>query len=236
MCRLSLRRSGLDILVAELSRLFILAIFFRWLLNHGPNHAELIFKYFIELGQQADDVILSHRIERFNTHLFGYPYEKVSILDIGMIIYLNAVKITTGWSVGPYLLLLILLTCSLVLVFINFNYVLLLARGYTFAYHGIFLLGFGAAPWTSDIAINYYRAIIGFGVQLLSMSIILTLGKSFLFETLAGVIIFDWSNIIVLMVSSLILLLLTNQIPSMLGGLVFASRNTTYRHELSDHV
>jgi type IV secretion system protein VirB6/type IV secretion system protein TrbL len=49
----------------------------------------------------------------------------------------------------------------IVLALIGVNMLLLLASGWVLAYGGVFFLGFGGSRWTSDMAINYYKTVLG---------------------------------------------------------------------------
>jgi type IV secretory pathway TrbL component len=54
------------------------------------------------------------------------------------------------------------------------------SAGWILAYAGIFFLGFGSARWTSEIAINYYRTVLGVAVSLFTMVLLVGTGKTFL--------------------------------------------------------
>jgi type IV secretion system protein TrbL len=57
---------------------------------------------------------------------------------------------------------------------------LLLASGYVLAYAGVIFLGFGGARWTSDIALNYFKTVVAVGASLMTMVLIVGVGKTFL--------------------------------------------------------
>jgi type IV secretion system protein TrbL len=57
---------------------------------------------------------------------------------------------------------------------------LLLASGWVLAYGGVFFLGFGGSRWTSDMAINYYKTVLGVAAQLMAMVLLVGIGKTFL--------------------------------------------------------
>ena len=68
----------------------------------------------------------------------------------------------------------------IILTLISVNMVLLLVSGWILAYAGIFFLGFGGSRWTSDIAINYYRTVLGVAISLFAMVLLVGIGKTFL--------------------------------------------------------
>ncbi len=49
----------------------------------------------------------------------------------------------------------------IILALISINMVILLIAGWILAYIDIFFLGFGGSRWTSEIAINYYKTVLG---------------------------------------------------------------------------
>ena len=50
------------------------------------------------------------------------------------------------------------------LAIIAVNMLLLLVSVWLLMYAGIFFLGFGGSRWTSDMAINYYKTVLGVSV------------------------------------------------------------------------
>ena len=109
----------------------------------------------------------------------------------------------------------------IVLALISVNMVLLLISGWILAYAGIFFLGFGGSRWTSDIAINYYRTVLGVAVSLLAMVLLVGIGKTFLDDYyLQDVCRDEFKELGVMLVASMVLLTLVNKIPPMLAGIV----------------
>lgn len=116
---------------------------------------------------------------------------------------------------------LMALAVLVVLAIISVNLLLLLAASWILLYAGVFFLGFGGSRWTSDMAINYYKSILGIASQLLSMVLIVAIGKQFLLdyhnkisENMAS------QELAVMLVISLCLLFLVNKVPPMISGLV----------------
>ena len=52
-------------------------------------------------------------------------------------------------------------------------------------YAGLIFLGFGGCRWTSEMAINYYRTVLGIGVSLMTMELIIGIGVQFLQQLVA---------------------------------------------------
>ena len=109
----------------------------------------------------------------------------------------------------------------IILALISVNMVLLLISGWILAYAGIFFLGFGGSRWTSEIAINYYRTVLGVAISLFAMVLLVGIGKTFLddyYSQMSGGL--NLKEMGVLMVVSIVLLVLVNKIPPMLSAIV----------------
>lgn len=85
----------------------------------------------------------------------------------------------------------------------------------------VFFLGFGGSRWTSDMAINYYKTVLGLAAQLMAMVLLVAIGKEFInhyytqiSENMAS------QELAVMLVISVILLFLVNKVPPMISGLV----------------
>ena len=78
--------------------------------------------------------------------------------------------------------LIILIVCALIAV----NMILLLCAAWVVVYAGLIFLGFGGCRWTSDMAINYYRTVLGVGVSLMTMQLIIGIGVKYLQDLVAA--------------------------------------------------
>ena len=58
------------------------------------------------------------------------------------------------------------------------NVLLALVNAWVLAYAGIFVLGFGGARWTSDIAINYFRSVAGIALKLMTITLLVGIAMS----------------------------------------------------------
>jgi type IV secretion system protein TrbL len=120
--------------------------------------------------------------------------------------------------VAPIIIaLIILIVCALIAV----NMILLLCAAWVVLYAGIIFLGFGGCRWTSDMAINYYRTVLGVGVSLMTMQLIIGLGINFLQDlfTASGQTP-DAPTLAILMVASIILAVIAHRLPQMVAGMV----------------
>ena len=85
--------------------------------------------------------------------------------------------------VAPIIIaVIILIVCALIAV----NMILLLCAAWIVLYAGLIFLGFGGCRWTSDMAINYYRTVLGVGVSLMTMQLIIGIGVQFLQDLVDG--------------------------------------------------
>ena len=113
--------------------------------------------------------------------------------------------------------LIILIVCALIAV----NMILLLCAAWVVLYAGIVFLGFGGCRWTSDMAINYYRTVLGIGVSLMTMQLIIGLGIKFLQDLVASTgTNLDAPSLAIIMVACIILLVIAHRLPQMVAGMV----------------
>ncbi|MBA5705971.1 P-type conjugative transfer protein TrbL [Pseudomonas fulva] len=206
---MALRNADLQSFFAETIRFFGTMGFFWWLLQNGPAISMSIINTMRAISAKAAGL--------------GTGLSPSSIVDIGFGIL---TKVSASASVlSPVVSALMLAAAIVVLVvlaLIAVNMLLLLVSAWLLAYAGIFLLGFGGSRWTSDIAIGFYKTVLGIGVQLFTMTFLIGVGKSFLDQYYrvfaAGTP--DLNSLCVLLVASVILLSLVNKLPPMLAGIV----------------
>ena len=147
-----------------------------------------------------------------------YPAQ---LINLGMQVFQNTMQhmnfLEPGTLVVPVIIaLIILIVCALVAV----NMILLLCAAWVVLYAGIIFLGFGGCRWTSDMAINYYRTVLGVGVSLMTMQLIIGLGINFLQNlfTATGQTP-DAPTLAILMVACIILAVIAHRLPQMVAGM-----------------
>src|SRR5258708_11864025 len=88
-------------------------------------------------------------------------------------------------------------------------------------YAGVVYLGFGGCRWTSDLAINYYRAVLGIGVKDIALMLIIGSGGRFLgdcFNQMSQDLnIRELGTLLVVVVA---LAILSGKVPDMVAGIV----------------
>lgn len=205
---MALRRADIGEFFAEFIRFTVFTGFFWWLLINGPAFATSIIASLKQIGSEASGL-----------RGMGSPS---SIVDIGFEIFYKAmdesnvrapVHSAAGLIMGTIILI--------ILALISVNMVILLISGWILAYAGIFFLGFGGSRWTSEIAINYYRTVLGVAISLFAMVLLVGIGKTFLddyYSQMSGGL--NLKEMGVLLVVSVVLLTLVNKIPPMLSAIV----------------
>jgi type IV secretion system protein TrbL len=120
--------------------------------------------------------------------------------------------------VAPIIIaLIILIVCALIAV----NMILLLCAAWIVLYAGLIFLGFGGCRWTSDMAINYYRTVLGVGVSLMTMQLIIGIGIQFLQQLVASTSkSLDAGELGIIMCATIILAVISRRLPQMVAGMV----------------
>lgn len=207
---MALKKADIQEVFAETVRFFTVTGFFWWILSNGP----------------AISVAIIHSLRTIaaNASGLGNDLSPSSIIDIGFDIVLKVVDQSSIWSpVHSGVGLIVAAIILVVLALISVNMLLLLISGWILAYAGVFLLGFGGGRWTSDIAINFYKTVLGIGIQLFSMILIIGVGQSFIDQYYAAAQgnTFTLKGLFVMLIASIILLMLVNKVPPMLASIVW---------------
>ena len=205
---MGIKQADLVEIVVELCRFIMFTGFFFWLLMNGPDFAGKIMDSLRQLGGDAT-----------GTGKSIYPGD---LIELGMQIYQNVLR-HTNWllpeltAVPAFIAVLILIVCTLIAV----NMILLLCAAWVVLYAGIIFLGFGGCRWTSDMAINYYRTVLGVGVSLMTMELIIGIGIQFLKDLVqqSGDNP-DIGQLGVLMCAAIILAVIAHRLPHMVAGMV----------------
>ena len=207
---MALRKADIGEFFAELVRFTVFTGFFWWLLINGPHFADTIIQSLRQIGGEATGV--------------GASLSPSKVVDIGFDIFFKALDNTSFWSpvdsfIGVILSGIILVVISL----IGVNMLVLLCSAWILMYGGVFFLGFGGSRWTSDIAINYYKTVLGVAASLLAMTLLIGIGASFLDSYYAGMSAgMDFKELSVMATVVIILLYLVDKVPSLIAGITGA--------------
>ncbi|MDN7871891.1 P-type conjugative transfer protein TrbL [Burkholderia multivorans] len=206
---LALKNAGISEALAEIVRFLTVTGFFWWILLHGPEMATSIIDSMRKIASSASNM--------------NDGVSPSSIADIGFGIVSRVIDQSSLWSpvnsaVGIVMGVVILCVLALIAV----NMLLLLVSGWMLAYGGVFLLGFGGGRWTTDIAISYYKTVLGLGLQLFCMILIVGIGQSFIDQYYQAVQAGSVSlkGLCVMLVASIVLLTLVNKVPPMFASIV----------------
>jgi type IV secretion system protein VirB6/type IV secretion system protein TrbL len=205
---MALRKADIGEFFAEFVRFTIFTGFFWWLLINGPNFANSLIDSMRQIGGEATGL--------------KSTLSPSGIVDVGFMIFDRIVDGTTKLHPIDSLAGFIIATIILViLALIAINMLMLLISSWILAYAGIFFLGFGGSRWTSEIAIHYYKTVLGIATQLFAMVLIVGIGKFFVddyYQRMSeGVVLKETA---VMLIVAVTLLILSNKIPSMLSGII----------------
>lgn len=205
---MALRKADVMEFFAEFFRFTLFTGFFWWALTNGPSFATSIIDSLRQLASTAS----------------GMPsmLTPSNIVDIGLQIFNKVVDQSSLLSpIDSACGILMSAVILVVLGLVGVNMLILLVTGWFLSYAGIFFLGFGGSRWTSEMAITYYKTVLGVAAQLLAITLLVGIGKTFVADFYnhmsAGVMI---KELAVMLLVSLVLLSLVNEVPARLAGIV----------------
>ena len=205
---MALKKADISEFFAEFIRFLMFTGFFWWILINGPAFAGSIINSLREMGAESTGL--------------GKDLNPTNIVDVGFDIFFKAIDKTSVWTpvdsfIGVLLSGIILVILSLVAL----NMLLMLCSAWVLMYGGVFFLGFGGARWTSDIAINYYKAVLGVGASLFAMTLLIGVGTSVLDTYYAQMSqSIDFREMGVILIVCLALLYLVNKVPALISGII----------------
>src|SRR5690554_5216005 len=205
---MALRKADIGEFFAEFVRFTIFTGFFWWLLINGPNFAM--------------DIINSLRTLANDASGLSRGLNPSTPIDIAFDILAKAAKSYSITSpidnLSIFLTTLAILACMAI---VAANVLLVLVNAWVLAYAGIFVLGFDGSRWTSDIAINYFRSVVGIALKLMTMTLLVGIAMSIIdgyHADLASDAPID--ELLVIFVVSLVLVILVNSVPNVIAGLI----------------
>ena len=203
-----LRKADIGEFFAEFVRFILFFGFFLWLLRNGPTFASSIIQSLQQLGEQASGTA---------------SVTPSGIVDIGFMIWKQAITNLSIWSpVDSFVGTLLSAAIMLLLAAVAVNMLLILVSAWILMYAGIFFLGFGGSRWTSDMAINYYKTVLGVAVQLFAMVLLAGIGNDLLtgFYVQMNTGTLNFQELGVMLVFCFALLMLVNKVPGLLSGVI----------------
>lgn len=205
---MALRKADISDFFSEFIRFILFFGFFLWLLRNGPAFANSIIQSLARIGEQASGTS---------------SVTPSGIVDIGFMILKQALENSSIWSpVDSFIGVTLSIGILVLLAVIAVNMLLLLVSGWMLMYAGIFFLGFGGSRWTSDIAINYYKTVLGVAVQIMTMVLLVGIGNDLLSSFYASMNTgtLNFEELSVMLVFCIALLMLVNRIPPLIAGII----------------
>lgn len=200
--------SPLTEMIGELLKFVIFCGFYLWILRNGPTFANAIIDSMIKIGTMASNQPIT---------------SPSSLVDIGFKIYDAAQENLDIWSATSIAAYIISLIILVIFALIGINMLLQLCSAWVLAYAGIFFLGFGGSKWTSDMAVNYFKTVLGLGASLMTMTLLIGIGTSIVTESIAQMDTSGAQNLTemaVLLITSITLFMLVDKLPSMVAGII----------------
>ena len=203
-----LRKADIGQFFAELIRFMLFFGFFLWLLRNGPTFASSIIRSLQRIGEQASGVS---------------SITPSGIVDVGFLIWKQAIANLSAWQpIDSFIGIVLSAGILILLAAIAVNMLLTLVSAWILMYAGIFFLGFGGSRWTSDIAINYYKSVLGVAAQLMAMVLLVGIGNDLL-ATFYGKMskgVLNFEELGVMLVFCMALLMLVAKVPSVLASVM----------------
>lgn len=206
---MALRKADIGEFLAELTRFTLFTSFFWWILVAAPEISTTIIASFRQLGGEATKL--------------GSDLDPGLFSDIGFQVLETVVSKFDTWEIAYSFAGIIFAVGVLICTaLISANMIIMICSGWILAYAGIFFLGFGGSRWTSEFALNYYKAILQIGAQLFSMVLLAGMGYDMLNDYFIKL---NKNKLIVnelgvMFIVSMVTLVIANKVPALISGLV----------------
>jgi type IV secretion system protein VirB6/type IV secretion system protein TrbL len=200
--------------------------FFYWLLDNGSSIAKAILASFMRLGQEA--------APGFHSELTPSSLLSLALDLVGR----STAAFGEQDAATSVMLLLLSLAIAVLFALIASLMVLLLCSAWLLVYAGVIYLGFGGGRWTSDLAVNYFRSVLGLGVQTLVFCLLAGIGQSqlekllqegtrlkdvtlrgYVYDSTVQTTALTLTDAAVILVFSVVLFMLVNHVPGMVASL-----------------
>ena len=186
--------------------------FFYFLLKNGIEFANGIIQYFLSIGNDSLQYGTDNKgaVENILNSIY-ILWE--AILD--EISFFNPAD-----SLG---LLFFGIFIVIIMIIILGNYLVEVASAFILVYAGYIVLAFGATQWTREWVINYFKAVFGIGLKILTLLFLIGVTLEFL-EMQIGVYkngnSFTLQNGITILITVFILMMIMNKVPDAIASLV----------------
>jgi type IV secretion system protein VirB6/type IV secretion system protein TrbL len=205
---MALRRADIGEFFAEFVRFTIFTGLFWWLLLNGPHFGDTIITSLRRIGGEA-------------TRL-GPNLTPSTVVDIGFdVFFLTLDRFTVSSPVVSFVGVFLGFGVLALLALVAVNMLILLVSGWVLLYGGVFFLGFGGARWTSDLAISYYKTVLGVAASLFAMVLIVGVATFIIdqyYRSMAAAI--HVKELAVVMMVAFIMAMLVKSIPPLISGII----------------
>lgn len=162
---LALRKADIGDFFSEFIRFTVTTGFFWWLLSNGPTMAMAIINSLRQIGAAAGG--LPNTLTPSTPISIGFDIVKKAFVGLSWVHPVDNLAIE--------LISIAVVVCMAV---VAANVLITLVTAWTMAYAGTFILGFGGSRWTSDMAIGYFKAMLGIGLELMTMTLLVGIATS----------------------------------------------------------
>lgn len=201
---LGLKKAELGEVGAELIVFVVTTGFFLWLLLNGPDFASRIVMGLLKLAGEASG---------------AGEMNPSGVIDVGFSVFERIFAATSAFSPFDSIVGLIVgFIILVILALVAFNMAMLMIASWFLGYAGIFILGFGGGKWTSDMAVNFYKTVLGIGIQLYSMVLIISVGLDIIKSLESSMSAMSFTDMGAMLLSAIFLLLMVNNIPGLLAS------------------
>ena len=162
---LALRKADIGDFFSEFIRFTVTTGFFWWLLSNGPTMAMAIVNSLRQVGAAAGG--LPNTLTPSTPISIGFDIVKKAFVGLSWVHPIDNLAIE-----------LISIAVVICMAVVAANVLITLVTAWTMAYAGTFILGFGGSRWTSDMAIGYFKAMLGIGLELMTMTLLVGIATS----------------------------------------------------------
>lgn len=221
---------GLGDFFGEFLRFIVTVGFFYWLLDNGSAIAKAVIKSFGQLGLEASSTYQAD-LSPSNLISFGLQLIGGACLTFGEQDYATSVVV-----------LLLALAIALLFGVIAAMMVQLLCTAWVLVYAGTVVLGFGGGRWTQDIAVNYFKTVLGLALQTFTFCLLVGIGqetveglisraqqaknvvvKGYVYDSTVSTTSMTIQEGCVILLFTLILFMLVKTVPNMVAGIISGS-------------
>ena len=215
---MALRNADISEFFSEFIRFTVTTGFFWWLLQNGPEMALNLIKSMQQIGAEASTA-------------GGYPTPELqpsTPVTLGLNLMNSAVGVfsltTPIVDLGMLIILVLILLC---LAVVSANILITLITAYVMVYAGVFILGFGGAKWTSEMAIGYFKTMLAIGMELMTMTLVIGVAMSQVTPLIESADAISLYELLVVLCVCVVLAMLIEKIPNRINLLVGAPLGAT---------